>query len=114
MQSSDAVVVLQFREMFRLEDAAGIRLRVRSGSVWITQERDHEDHYVPAAGTITLDRPGLALVHALRPAELVVWRPAPRRSLAARLARGIAGWAVRRFGPEAIENQRLRAWHGVL
>lgn len=86
MQLSGVVVVLQFREMFRLEDAAGTRLRVRSGSVWITQERDHRDHYVPATGSIALDRPGLALVHALEPAELVVWRPVPQVSRAARVA----------------------------
>jgi hypothetical protein len=100
--------------MIRLEEAAGIRLRVRSGSVWITQERDHRDHYVPATGTITLDRPGLALVHALKPAELVVSRPAPQPSLAARVARALAGWVARRFGPEGIDSQRLRAWHRAL
>jgi hypothetical protein len=100
--------------MFRLEDAAGTRLRVRSGSVWITQERDHRDHYVPATGSIALDRPGLALVHALQPAELVVWRPVPQVSRAARVARALAGWIARRFGPEGIENQRMRGSHGAL
>jgi len=98
MQSSGAVVVLQSREMIRLEEASGTKLRVRRGSVWITQRGDHKDYYVPANGTITLDRPGLALVHALKPAELVVSRPAPQPSLAARVARAVAGWVARRFG----------------
>jgi hypothetical protein len=114
MQSSGAVVVLQVREMIRLEEAAGTKLRVQRGSVWITQHGDHKDYYLPANGTITLDRPGLALVHALKPAELIVSQPAPKASLAARVARAFAGWVARRFGPEGIENQRLHAWHRVL
>jgi DUF2917 family protein len=106
-------LILRFRDMVRFEDAAGTRLRVRSGSVWITQHRDARDYFVPATGTIALDRPGLALVHALEPAELVVWPPKARVSLAARVARRLAGRLARRFGPEGIDNQRLRGWHGV-
>lgn len=114
-------LALRFREMIRLEDAAGTRLRVLRGSVWITQDSDRKDYYLPATGTITLDRPGLALVQALEPVELVVWQPVPQISVAAQLARGLArvsralaGWVARRFGPEAISNQRLRGWHGAL
>ncbi|HUL92419.1 MAG TPA: DUF2917 domain-containing protein [Burkholderiales bacterium] len=114
MQSSSAVVVLRAREMIRLEQAAGTQLRVRHGSVWITQCGDHKDYYLPENGAITLDRRGLALIHALKPAELIVSQPAPRPSLGARVARTLAGWAARRFGPEGIENQRLNAWHRVL
>lgn len=106
-------LVLRYRELIRLEDAAGTRLRVLRGSVWITQEGDRKDYYL--TGTFTLDRPGLALVHALEPAELGVWQPVPQVSAAAQLARGLAlvsgalaGWVARRFEPEAIANQRLR------
>jgi hypothetical protein len=83
-----ADLVLRFREAIRLEDAAGTRLRILRGSVWITQEGDRKDYYVPAAETITLDRPGLALVHALEPVELLVWQP--KIPLAARVARELA------------------------
>ena len=114
MRLSGAVVVLQFRETLRLESAAGTRLRVRSGSVWITQERDLRDHYVPSTGAIELDRPGLALVHALEPAELVVWRSVPQVSRAARVARALGRWIARRFRPEGIESKRMRGWHGAL
>lgn len=82
--------VLRSREVIRLEHAAGTRLRVVRGSVWITQEGDRKDHYLPATGTIALDRPGLALVQALEPAELVVWQLVPQISVAAQLARGLA------------------------
>jgi DUF2917 family protein len=109
--------VLRFRDVIRLEDAAGTRLRVRRGSVWITQHGDSKDYYLPASGTITLDRPGLALVDALEPTELVLWRPVPKISFTTQFARGIArvwralpGWLARRSGPEAIENRGL---HGA-
>jgi len=82
--------VLRFRELIRLERAAGTGLRVLRGSIWITQEGDRKDHYLPATGTIMLDRPGLALVQALEPAELVVWQLVPKVSVAARVARGLA------------------------
>lgn len=70
--------------MLRLEDAAGTRLLIQRGSVWITQEGDHKDHYLPATGTITLDRTGLALVHALEPTELILSRTASQISLASK------------------------------
>lgn len=81
---SGPVLVLRCREVLRLEDAAGTRLRIQRGSVWITQEGDHKDHYLPATGTITLDRTGLALVHALEPAELILSRPVSQISLASK------------------------------
>ncbi len=117
-----AGLILRFRELIRIEDAAGTRLRVQRGSVWITQNRDRKDYYLPATGTITLDRPGLALVQALEPTELVVWQPVPQVSVAAQVARGLARvsralagcWVAGRFGPQAIANQRLRRWHGAL
>lgn len=114
MQSSGEVVVLRSREIVRLEDVAGARLRVLRGSVWLTQHGDPKDHYLPASGAITLDRPGLVLVHALETAELDVRQPAPKSPVAARVARAIARWAVHRFGPEGIDNQRLHGWHGAL
>jgi hypothetical protein len=85
-----AGLVLRFDEVIRFENAAGTRLRVLNGSVWITQEGDLNDYYLPASGTLTFERPGLALVHAQEPAELIVWRPVPRIPLAARVARGLA------------------------
>jgi hypothetical protein len=93
-----AQLVLRSRDVIRLEDAAGIRLQVLRGSVWITQHRDPKDYYLPRTGTITLERPGLALVDALEPTELLVWRSVPQLSLAARVARALAGWVARRFG----------------
>jgi hypothetical protein len=85
-----ADLVIRSGEVIRLEDAAGTTLRVLHGSVWITQDNDLNDYYLSATRTITLDRPGLALIYALEPAELVVWQPVPHISVAAQVARGLA------------------------
>jgi hypothetical protein len=85
-----ADVVVRSGEVTRLEDAAGTRLQVLHGSVWITQDGDLNDYYLPAARTMTLDRPGVVLVYALEPAELIIWQPVPRISVAAQVARGLA------------------------
>ena len=107
-----AELALRFREVIRFEDAAGTRLRVVRGSVWITQNGDRKDHYLPATRTFTLDRPGLALVQAVQPAELVVWKIVPQVPLAARVARGLA--RVSRALARWIANPRLRDWRGAL
>lgn len=116
-----ADLVLRFRQVLRLDDAAGTRLRVARGSVWITQDSDRMDYYLAAPGSIALDRPGLALVQALEPTELVLWQPTPEIPAAARIARGfarargaLARWLSGRFGPEALARQDLRGWHGAL
>jgi hypothetical protein len=107
-----ADLVLRFREVIRFEDAVGTRLRVVRGSVWITQNGDRKDHYLPAARTMSLDRPGLALVQAVEPAELVVWRLVPQISVAAQAARRLArAW---RTLVRWIASQRLRDWHEAL
>lgn len=50
----------------RIEDGAGIIVRVRWGGAWITQEGDGRDHYLSPGESFRLDRGGSALVTALR------------------------------------------------
>ena len=100
-----ADLVLRSREVARFEDAVGTRLRVVRGSVWITQHGDRRYHYVPATRTMSLDQPGLALVQAVEPAELIVWRLVPQISVAAQAARGLA--RVPRALARWIASQRL-------
>jgi len=49
----------------RLRNAAGRRLAVVRGDVWITQEADPRDHVLTAGDTFGFDRPGLSIVLAL-------------------------------------------------
>lgn len=65
-----------------LRDALGIEIRVTEGSLWLTQERDVQDHVIETGGVFRIDRPGVALLTALRGVrmEFVPCR-APARSL---------------------------------
>src|SRR5437773_3759752 len=55
---------LEARELIRLYDPRGARVECVRGALWITQHRDHEDYFLAANDALTLERPGLALIHA--------------------------------------------------
>jgi hypothetical protein len=70
---------LQARDLARLSDAAGTRVRCVLGSLWITQDGDQNDYQLGPGATLVLDRPGLTLIHALRPSEVTLCAPVPAR-----------------------------------
>lgn len=112
-----ADLLLQDREVLRLRDAIGARVHCLSGALWVTQHRDPEDHFVGPGDALTLDRPGLALIHAMAPAEVVLSESVPhadRSPRPVRALRAAAGWFARQFGPEAIDRHRWRGWYGAL
>lgn len=59
-------------EFLRIRDGIGQTLAVFDGLVWITQAGDPRDSFVARGETLTLDRPGLALVEALANTRLAV------------------------------------------
>ena len=95
---------LRAREVLRLHDPLGARVECVRGSLWITQDRDFEDHFLSANDALTLDRGGLALIHAQEQSDIVLFEPAPRPSLGARIARAAGRWFARTLGPESIDR----------
>jgi hypothetical protein len=77
--------------------------------LWITQDRDLEDHFLSAKDALTLDRGGLALIHAQEQSHIVLFEPAPRPGLGARIARATGKWFAKTFGPESIDRPHPQA-----
>ncbi len=107
---------LETRAVIRLDDPRGARVECVRGALWITQNRDREDYFLAANDALTLDRPGLALIHAQEASEVVLSEAAPRprrkigRTLVAAL-RAIGRGFARNFGPESIDRACDRGWH---
>jgi Protein of unknown function (DUF2917) len=53
-------------------DSRGIKILCRSGSCWITQERDLKGYLLGNKGDFTINRDGLVVVQALTDTEIVV------------------------------------------
>jgi hypothetical protein len=92
------------REVLRVYDPTGARVECIRGELWITQDRDFEDHFLAANDALTLDRRGLALIHAQQESELVLFEPAPRPRLGERITRAAGRWFAKTLGPEAIDR----------
>lgn len=91
---------LKPREVLRVYDPLGARVECVRGGLWITQDRDFEDHFLSANDALVLDRAGLALIHAQEASDVVLLGPARRATLRERLGR----WLARTFGPESIDR----------
>jgi hypothetical protein len=113
LKLSRAGLLLEPHQILGLRDAVGARLHVRRGKIWITQHDDGRDVVVAEGAGFTLDRPGLAIVHALEPAEVAVAEagaPTAHRRWWGRAGR----WIVSTFGPEGIDRYRPGASHRYL
>ena len=52
-------------DMLSLDDARGMRIQVRHGALWVTQERGRADHFVGPGAHFTVSRRGRTVVEAL-------------------------------------------------
>lgn len=63
---------LEHRQNMSLVQALGTRLTCVSGCLWVTQYRDTRDIVLAAGESFVLDRPGVAVIQAIRPSSLVI------------------------------------------
>lgn len=97
---------LEPHQVIGLRDADGTRVQVRRGRLWITQDRDGRDLLVAAGNAFTLDRPGLALLHALEPADVALSDAERAPTRLQRSLRALGRWIALTFGPKAIDRYR--------
>jgi hypothetical protein len=67
----DDVIHLHAKEILELENQkGGIHLTVLSGTAWVTQPGDPDDHFLQANETMDIQKNGLVLVQAMPEATL--------------------------------------------
>jgi hypothetical protein len=80
-------LILKERAVQRIQDGKGRWVKCLAGVVWITQADDHRDIILKPGESVLLDRPGLAVIMALRNATITVAEPVRLASAAADLLR---------------------------
>jgi hypothetical protein len=81
------IIDLQGGELLRLDTAAGSRVRVLFGTVWLTEPRRLDDVFAASGDAVVLDYGGRVLIEARGFARLIVPAPRPRP-----LAAGLRAW----------------------
>ena len=65
MNMKAPVLALEAGQVLTLDDAEGMRIVSRTGTVWITEEGSRVDHIVGPGDTLVVARPGRTVVQAL-------------------------------------------------
>lgn len=86
-----ALTKLERGALLRIDGAQGRAVAVFRGIVWITQHEDQRDVIVGEGESFTLDRPGLAIVQALRDASVLLVVRSERAGLGAPRSLQFAG-----------------------
>ena len=66
------VLSLEAGQVLSLDDAEGLRIRARTGTLWITQEGSRKDHIVGPGDTLIVAHPGRTVVQALQQSWLTI------------------------------------------
>ena len=70
-------LALDTGQVLSLDDAEGVRIRARTGTVWVTEEGSAKDHIVAAGDTLIVEHAGRTVVQALQPAWLSIGEGEP-------------------------------------
>ena len=66
LQLTDPSLSLETGQVVALDDACGMRISTRTGSIWVTEEGDGRDHVVGPGQALVVSRNGRTLVQALK------------------------------------------------
>ena len=69
---NNRLLTLDRGDLVEFADAPGTTLRVTTGRLWVTQERDRRDYVLEAGDAWTIERPGLTVAEAQSDAAVVV------------------------------------------
>jgi Protein of unknown function (DUF2917) len=72
LQAKAPVLFLGHGEVLALDDAKGVRIGTRTGTVWVTQEGRLQDDIIASGDTIIVANGGRTLVQALKPAWITI------------------------------------------
>jgi hypothetical protein len=82
LMTDDLQATLRNGQTLCLHDALGMEIRVREGSLWLTQDRDAKDYVITAGGSFRIDRQGAVVLTACEGVRLdFLPRRAPARFL---------------------------------
>lgn len=116
-----AGVRLDADHFLRLAEGKGTKITCRTGSLWITQDRDARDYILGPGQSLELEHGGDAIVFALMQSELMLSEPAPEPALLDRVGRALlnglevlGNWIATHLGPEAIGRRAPRVLRGAL
>ncbi len=106
---------LSRRGVITLQAQAGTTIESKTGTVWITQDRDATDHVIGAGESVTFDRDGKLVLYAFDPALVCIDTPraAARRSASRRIGSGARATAPAGFNAHPV-RARLARWLGAL
>jgi hypothetical protein len=70
LMTDDLQATLRNGQTLCLHDALGMEIRVREGSLWLTQDRDAKDYVITAGGSFRIDRQGAVVLTACNSVRL--------------------------------------------
>ena len=77
LSSPSPVLALAAGEVVTLDDARGVRIHARAGSLWVTEEANSRDHILGAGEMLVVGRDGRTVIQALKASWIALRDAAP-------------------------------------
>jgi hypothetical protein len=72
LSSQAPVLALAAGEVVTLDDARGVRIHARTGSVWVTEEANTRDHILGPGEVLVVGRDGRTVIQALQASSIAL------------------------------------------